>query len=109
MIEPKPPKRVAIYARFSSDLQNPTSIDDQLRECLVHAEREGWVIAQVFSDKALSGSNKHRPGFEALRSALPSRQFDIVLFEHLDRLGRDLEILMAFVIKNYSEKLSESA
>ncbi|SEK29771.1 recombinase family protein [Pacificibacter marinus] len=31
------------------------------------------------------------PGFQALLDAVHARAFDIVLFEHVDRLGRDLE------------------
>jgi hypothetical protein len=35
--------RVALYARYSSDLQSPTSIEDQFRECR-GAAREGWEV-----------------------------------------------------------------
>ena len=88
--------RVAIYARFSTDMQNPKSAEDQERECRKHAERKGWTVTQVFQDTALSGATKGRPGYEALLAAVKAGQFDIVLFEHLDRLARDLEFLMAF-------------
>lgn len=88
--------RVAIYARFSSDMQNPKSAEDQERECRKHAGRQGWTVVQVFKDTALSGATRGRPGYDALMAAVKARQFDIVLFEHLDRLGRDLEFLMAF-------------
>ncbi|WP_240608287.1 recombinase family protein [Pararhodobacter oceanensis] len=50
------PIRVAIYARFSTDLQNPKSTADQERECRKHAEREGWTVVDVFQDAALSGA-----------------------------------------------------
>ncbi len=36
------PLRVAIYARYSSDLQSSRSIDDQVRDCRARAEAEGW-------------------------------------------------------------------
>ncbi len=32
--------RVAIYARYSSQLQKPTSIDDQIRLCRQRAEAD---------------------------------------------------------------------
>ena len=96
MIETKQPKRVAIYARYSSDMQNPKSIDDQVRECRAHAAREGWVVVKLFTDRAISGATKGRPGVEALQAEMRAHQFDVVLFEHLDRLARDLEFLMAF-------------
>ncbi|WP_417260627.1 recombinase family protein [Celeribacter sp.] len=88
--------RVAIYARYSTDMQNPKSAEDQERECRKYAEHQGWTVVQVFKDTALSGATKGRPGYEALMTAVKSRQIDIVLFEHLDRLGRDLEFLMSF-------------
>ena len=96
MTKHQDPKRVAIYARFSTDMQNPKSVDDQVRECRMHAEREGWTVVQVFSDAAVSGATKGRPQFTALEEAVREAQFDIVLFEHLDRVGRDLEFLMSF-------------
>ena len=34
--------RAAIYARYSSDLPRDASIEDQVRLCRAHAEREGW-------------------------------------------------------------------
>jgi site-specific DNA recombinase len=33
--------RVALYARCFTDLQREASIDDQLRLCQAHAERQG--------------------------------------------------------------------
>ena len=52
--------RAAIYARFSTDMQNPKSAEDQERKCRKHAEREGWSVVQVFHDTALSGATKGR-------------------------------------------------
>ena len=96
MLQTPPPKRVAIYARFSTDLQNPKSVQDQVRECQRHADQSGWKVIEVFSDMALSGATKDRPGFEALQAAVRAERFDIVVFEHIDRLSRDLEDLMGF-------------
>ena len=57
MIQSAQPIRVAIYARYSSDLQSPTSIEDQVRLCRQHAARQdGWTVVQVFEDVAISGA-----------------------------------------------------
>ncbi len=40
--------RCAIYARFSSDLQRPTSIDDQVRRCRDFATKQGWTVVEEF-------------------------------------------------------------
>ncbi len=83
--------RVALYARYSSDNQRDASIADQLRVCRAFAERQGWEIADEYSDHAVSGATLLRSGFQALmRDALNGR-FDIVLAESLDRFSRDQE------------------
>ena len=81
--------RVALYARYSSDLQREASIADQFRECRAFAAREGWTVVQEYSDSAISGSSRHRPGLQALRN--DADHFHVVLAESLDRLSRDLE------------------
>jgi DNA invertase Pin-like site-specific DNA recombinase len=100
MLHPAKPLRVAIYARYSTDLQNSTSINDQVRLCRQHADRQGgWTVVKVFQDVAISGATRGRPGFDALQDFIADGGCDIVLFEHLDRLARDLEVLMLFYKK----------
>ncbi len=41
-LEGAAPRRVALYARYSSDMQNPTSVDDQFQLAERYAAREGW-------------------------------------------------------------------
>jgi DNA invertase Pin-like site-specific DNA recombinase len=36
--------KAAIYARYSSDKQRETSIEDQNRRCREYARRQGWDI-----------------------------------------------------------------
>ncbi len=49
--------RVALYARYSSDLQSPASIQDQFRICRAQAEREGWAVAGTHHDASVSGAS----------------------------------------------------
>lgn len=86
---PKSAPRVAIYARFSTDLQNARSAEDQLRVCRDHAERQGWQVVEVYSDLAISGTTNNRPGLNALLAAADARAFDVVLAEALDRVSRN--------------------
>src|SRR5215204_6349069 len=83
--------KVAIYARYSSDNQRDASIADQLRICRTFAERQGWTIAQEYSDHAVSGATLLRSGFQALMRDALNRRFDVVLAESLDRFSRDQE------------------
>ncbi|APX17652.1 resolvase [Phaeobacter inhibens] len=84
-------KRVAIYARYSSDLQTDKSIEDQIRVCQQRAEAEGWAVVECYTDHAISGESLFRPGIQALMAAAPTGHFDIVISEALDRVSRDLE------------------
>jgi site-specific DNA recombinase len=84
-------KAVAIYARFSSDLQREASIEDQFRVCRERAEQEGWRIADCYSDHAMSGASMLRPGIQSLLQDAQSGKFEIVLAEAIDRLSRDQE------------------
>ena len=84
--------RVAIYARFSSDLQDVRSITDQIAAARDYAGRQGWAVVAEFSDAAISGSSLHnRPGLLDLMLAAQSKKLDAVLTESIDRLSRDLE------------------
>jgi site-specific DNA recombinase len=82
--------RAALYARFSSDLQDNRSIVDQIRDLKVYAERQGWTIAGTYTDAAVSGSSMMRAGIQALIADAAESRFDVVLAEALDRLSRDL-------------------
>jgi site-specific DNA recombinase len=83
--------KVGIYARYSSDNQRDASIADQLRICRAFAERQGWTIADEYSDHAVSGATLLRPGFQSLLRDALNRRFDVVLAESLDRFSRDQE------------------
>lgn len=86
-------KHVAIYARYSSDLQSPDSIADQVGLCEQYAHRQGWVVVARFSDAATSGVGvEHRPGYRAMVAAAlkTPKPFDVVLVEDLSRLTREL-------------------
>ena len=83
--------RCALYARYSSDKQRDASIEDQLRLCREHAERQGWHVVESHADHATSGANLLRPGVQALLADALAGKFTIILAESLDRLSRDQE------------------
>lgn len=81
--------RAALYARFSSELQNAGSIGDQLAACRRHAERLGATVVAEFSDAAISGASMvGRPGLADLMAGARRGGFDVVIAEALDRLTR---------------------
>ena len=85
--------RCAAYARYSSDLQSPRSIDDQLRICREYAHAHGFIFLEehVYTDEALSGVGSDRPGLGRLLNAAlsPARPFDIILLDDSSRLARN--------------------
>lgn len=84
--------RAAIYARYSSDLQSDSSIDDQLRLCRERAVALGHEVADIYCDAALSGAHlASRPAIQRLMADARAGRFDLILTEALDRLSRDQE------------------
>ena len=85
-------KSAAIYARYSSDKQSETSIDDQIALCREFAARNAFEIVSVYSDAAKSGSSLFgRSGLLSLLADAQNRAFEAVLVENLDRISRDQE------------------
>jgi site-specific DNA recombinase len=91
------PRRVAIYARYSADIQNPASVDDQVALCrkAITDHFGGVDIVTVFSDAAISGATLQRPGIKRLLEAVERRHIDLVVAEGLDRLSRSLKDIAA--------------
>jgi DNA invertase Pin-like site-specific DNA recombinase len=86
--------RCAAYARYSSDRQSPSSIQDQLRKCREFADQQSWeyLEAHVYADEALSGAGSDRPAFLRLISAASQRPrpFDVLLVDDTSRISRNL-------------------
>jgi DNA invertase Pin-like site-specific DNA recombinase len=86
--------RAVIYARFSTELQNEKSTDDQIALCRAYADRQKIDVIATFEDKARSGASVFgRDGLMQLMDAARQRLFDVVIVEALDRLSRDMEDL----------------
>lgn len=90
--------RVALYLRYSTELQNPLSPRDQEHACRLYAQRQpNWQIVDVFGDAAVSGRDNKRPGLDQLERALEAGSVDIVLVYHLTRLSRRRSVATAFI------------
>ena len=83
--------KVVLYARYSSENQRDASIEDQLRLCRLHAEKQGWTIVDSYTDRAISGASLLRPGIQELIQDATRGRFTVVLAEAMDRLSRDQE------------------
>src|SRR6266516_271832 len=89
-------KRVALYARVSTDQQ---STENQLMQLRAVAERHGWTVVTEYVDDGVSGAKgrEQRPQFDALLRGVARREFDMVAAWSVDRLGRSLQDLVGFL------------
>ncbi len=89
-------KRVAFYLRVSTGEQ---TTENQRRELEQVAKRSGWQVVEIYEDAGISGANgrEKRPAFDKLLKDASRREFDLVAAWSVDRLGRSLQHLVAFL------------
>lgn len=78
-----------IYARYSSHAQRDVSIEQQVRACTQFAQRHGIEIANIYEDRALTGTSDKRPGFQLMIHDAHTAAWDYVIVYTLDRFARD--------------------
>ena len=89
-------KRAVLYLRVSTIDQTTANQERELRQI---ASRMGCEITKVYKDHGISGAKDRdkRPAFGALCRDAAKRQFDMVMAWSVDRLGRSLQDLVAFL------------
>lgn len=89
-------KRVAFYLRVSTGEQ---TTENQRRELEAVASRSGWEVVEVYEDAGISGAKGRdkRPAFDRLLKDATRRKFDMVAAWSVDRLGRSMPDLVAFL------------
>jgi DNA invertase Pin-like site-specific DNA recombinase len=95
-------KKVAIYARVSTDKQ---TCENQLKELRSIAERMQYIIVDEFIDEGISGATSSRPALDALMKSATQRRFDMVMCWSIDRLGRSLQNLIEILNELQSLKV----
>ncbi len=85
--------RVLIYARYSTDEQDQSSIVDQVRYCKVFLQALGLAesdyVLDVLSDEGISGEKIHRPGIDRVWEGLGAGRWHLIVAEDSSRLYRD--------------------
>ena len=95
-------KRVALYARVSTDKQ---TCENQLNELRSITERMQYIIVDEFIDEGISGATSSRPALDALMKSATQRRFDMVICWSIDRLGRSLQNLIEILNELQSLKV----
>jgi len=84
--------RILIYARYSTEDQNPSSIEDQIAYCKEFLKGNGINITDaeiiVLSDAEMSGELVSRPGIDRARELIAKRWPDVYISEDCGRLFR---------------------
>jgi DNA invertase Pin-like site-specific DNA recombinase len=89
-------KRAVFYLRVSTIDQTTANQERELRQV---AERMGCEVLKVYKDHGISGTKRRdeRPAFDAMCRDAAKRQFDVIMAWSVDRLGRSLQDLVAFL------------
>ncbi|MCX6976061.1 MAG: recombinase family protein [Verrucomicrobia bacterium] len=89
-------QRCAIYVRVSTSHQ---TVENQLLELRSIAQRSGWTIVAELKDEGISGTKgrSERPAFDRLFQLIQRKEIDLVVSWSIDRLGRSLQHLIAFM------------
>lgn len=98
---PQALSRTAAYARYSSDLQRETSIDDQIDACKKAIVRQGvsGEELRVFKDEAISGKKSataSRTGYQELLRAIKNGELDLLVCDQQCRLARSASESLSF-------------
>lgn len=87
---------VAIYTRYSTDLQNDSSNSDQEHDCRKYLQSmsfDGDIV--VYSDEAISGRTlQERPGVSKLMADIQHGRIKTVVVESVSRLSRSTQHLL---------------
>lgn len=89
MIIDKNKKRVALYARYSSDNQREESIEAQLTILHKFCADNGYTVVAEYCDRAKSATTSNRPEFLRMIDDSKNKEFDFVIVHKLDRFSRD--------------------
>ena len=82
-------KRVALYARFSSDNQRAESIDAQIRAMKKYCQENHYLIVETYVDEAKSATSDKRPAFQQMIKDSDKKLFDVLLVHKQDRFSRN--------------------
>ncbi len=71
------------------------------------ADKAGWNVVEEFVDRGISGAKGRdkRPAFDRLCMAATRREIDVVMAWSVDRLGRSLQDLVAFLSELQASKV----
>ena len=82
-------KKAVIYARYSSEKQTEQSIEGQLSVCYKYAQDKDYQVVDEYIDRATTGTNDNRAGFQQMLSDSAKKEWQYVLVYKGDRFARN--------------------
>ena len=93
--EGRRPLSALIQARFSTEEQRPTSIDDQNASCrrfldanLPKGMKPSQLVIDYVKEPEISGEVANRPGINQVWAGIDAKRWDLVIAEESSRLYR---------------------
>ncbi|MDY5179678.1 recombinase family protein, partial [Butyribacter sp.] len=86
-------KRVAVYARVSTDGINQTSsyeLQKNHYEDMIN-KRPGWTLVDIYADEGISGTSlQHRDAFKRLMRDCDEGKVDMIITKSVSRFARNI-------------------
>ena len=86
-------KRVAVYARVSTDDPNQTSSYELQKNHYtdVVSRHEGWELSQIYADEGISGTSlQHRDSFKKMIQDCKTGKIDMIITKSVSRFARNV-------------------
>ena len=77
--------------RYSSNMQNPMSIDAQRRIIKDFCKKQGYIIEKEFVDEAKSATTDDREAFQQMMKEARQTDIDAVVVHKFDRFSRNMK------------------
>ena len=98
--KPETQKRVAVYARVSTDDPNQTSsyeLQKNHYEDMV-SRRENWVLVDIYADEGISGTSlQHRDNFLRMINDCNNGKIDLIVTKSVSRFARNIIDCIGYV------------
>ena len=94
------PKRVAVYARVSTDDPNQTSsyeLQKNYYENMVN-QKENWNLVDIYADEGISGTSlQHRESFKRMIKDCEVGKIDLIVTKSVSRFARNIVDCIGYV------------
>lgn len=89
--------RAALFARYSSKMQDETSLEAQVTEMERYCQERGWEIAVRYLLSETKSSDVEKSAeFQQMLDDARHKRFNVLLVHKLDRFGRDRETAVIY-------------